>query len=53
MKRIAVLFLIFFIYSLLQAQGPPNPGPVDGGLGFLIAAGIVYGIIKLRKHEKD
>jgi len=33
----------------------PDPGgvPVDGGLGFLLAAGVGYGANKLRKYRKD
>jgi len=31
-------------------SGPPNPPgfPIDGGIGILIAAGVAYGIKKIR-----
>lgn len=33
---------------------PPDPGvPVDGGLSILIAAGVGYGVNKLRKHANN
>ncbi len=28
---------------------PPNPIPIDGGVGFLLAAGVGYGIKKMRR----
>ena len=32
---------------------PPDPGvPVDGGLSILIAAGVGYGVNKLRKNSQ-
>jgi hypothetical protein len=39
-------------------SGTPDPEdptgvPVDGGLGFLLAAGVGYGANKLRKYRKD
>ena len=30
---------------------PPAPIPIDGGVGFLIVAGIGYGIRELRKKD--
>ena len=37
------------------AGDPPNPGgiPVDGGLGILLAAGVTYGIRRMRKTEQN
>ena len=33
---------------------PPDPGvPVDGGLSILIAAGVGYGVNKLRKNNSN
>ena len=33
---------------------PPDPGvPVDGGLSILIAAGVGYGVNKLRKNTQN
>lgn len=30
---------------------PPDPIPVDGGVGFLIAAGLGYGLKRMRKKK--
>ena len=60
---VAVLMIIFCcLPSLIHAQAPP-PGcdpltdplcvPIDGGLGFLIAAGVGYGIKKVRDSKKQ
>jgi len=44
---------------LSKAQGPPDsdPGdpdaPIDGGVGLLVAAGIGYGIKKVRDNQKE
>ena len=39
-----------FIPMMTFAQGPPDPNdvPIDGGIGFLLAAGAVYGVKKYR-----
>jgi len=36
------------------AGDPPNPGgiPVDGGLGILLAAGVTYGIRRMKKGSQ-
>ncbi|MGB0525966.1 MAG: PID-CTERM protein-sorting domain-containing protein, partial [Flammeovirgaceae bacterium] len=34
------------------APVPPVPVPIDGGTGFLIVAGIGYGLRELRKRKK-
>lgn len=60
MKLLKNLFFLFFIFItnvVLSAPPPPpagSPGcwpppciPVDGGIGFLIAAGAAYGVKKL------
>ena len=56
----AVLFTSLIILpGLSQAQGPPDtdPGdpdaPIDGGIGLLVAAGIGYGIKKVRDNRKE
>ena len=56
MKTYAIFFLLAFISVLVRAQGngPGLPGddpdvPLDGGVGFLLAAGIAYGIKKTRE----
>jgi hypothetical protein len=38
-------------------QDPPGPGgdpgvPIDGGLSLLLAAGVGYGVKKIRDHRK-
>lgn len=42
-----------FIQVVLAPPPPPvpNPIPIDGGLGFLIAAGMVYGAKKLYDNK--
>jgi hypothetical protein len=56
----AVVMIIFCcLPSLVHAQGPgcdplvdPTCTPIDGGLGFLIAAGVGYGVKKVRDSRK-
>ena len=31
---------------------PPNPVPIDGGVGFLVAAGIGYGLKRMKSARK-
>ena len=31
---------------------PPNPIPIDGGVGFLVAAGIGYGLQRMKSARK-
>ncbi len=40
---------------LAQPDPPPDPSdvPVDGGLSFLIASGIGYGIYRIKKAKVD
>lgn len=59
-----VLLLFTGIFTLVFAAGPPPPPPsggppcwpppcsipIDGGVGFLIAAGIGYGIKKIHQY---
>ena len=65
MKKISPYFISFLISFtiliifpfLLQAQTLPDPtgdpdAPIDGGLTFLIAAGIGYGVKKNRDNRK-
>jgi len=50
-----VLFIsLFVIADSVFAQGPPPPPPpypIDGGIFALFAAGIIYGISKLRNKK--
>jgi hypothetical protein len=58
--KFALTVLSFLFISIdLFAQGPGgDPGgdpdliPVDGGLGFLLAAGVGYGVKKAREYQK-
>jgi hypothetical protein len=55
------LILVSFIFVTIDifAQGPggdpegdPDLIPVDGGLGFLLAAGVGYGVKKAREYRR-
>ena len=63
-----MLFSILFIAVDIFAQGPDETGgngpdgepggdpdliPVDGGLGFLLAAGVGYGVKKAREYRRN
>ncbi len=57
MFTLPVLFLML-LPALLHAQPDPGgdpdaPIPIDGGLGVLLAAGVGYGIKKMRDHRKS
>jgi len=51
----------FQILNQTESSNPPNPWddepdagvPVDGGLGFLLAAGLGYGANRLRKKREE
>lgn len=53
---ILVVVLIIFLPSLIHAQpvfdDDVNDVPVDGGLSLLIAAGVGYGVKKMRDNRK-
>ena len=54
MKKLASLLLLLLFPLIMIAQGPPPPPPpppglpIDSGLLFLLIAGIVYGVKKLK-----
>jgi len=52
----AFIFInLFIIADVAFAGGPPPPppvSPIDGGLFALFAAGVVYGISRLRSKKK-
>jgi len=58
LTMLATMLIVFIcLPSLVQAQFPgcPDPTvacPIDGGLSFLIAAGVVYGVKKVRDGRK-
>lgn len=41
-----------FSFTMIFAQSAPPATPIDGGLAFLLAAGGVYGLKKLRDRNK-
>jgi hypothetical protein len=52
-----ILTFVVVIATIALAQGlppdPPDPKvPIDGGLGILLSAGVVYGIHRYRKSRK-
>ncbi len=54
---LVLVVAILFFPVLVHAQQPPDPGgdpdvPVDGGLSILLAAGIGYGVKKIRDQRK-
>ena len=56
---LSVLFVLFaFMPSIINAQTTPgDPGgdvdaPIDGGVSLLVAAGIGYGVKKVRDNKK-
>lgn len=58
-KIICLLVVMFFISNLAHADDPGLPGgsdpdaaPIDGGLSLLIAAGVGYGVKKIRDERK-
>jgi len=54
MKNIIVLFAILIPAILMAQPDPPGgPVPIDGGLGFLLAAGAAYGIKQYKKQSKN
>ena len=62
-KWFLVLTVLFVVFSVLpetiQAQpnvttdnGDPD-APIDGGVGILVAAGVIYGIKKIKEKKKE
>ena len=53
---IALLITVGILPQLIYAQiGNPDDDPdtpIDGGVGLLVAAGVVYGIKKFREQRK-
>ena len=68
-RKILILTVVFFGYSLItlaDPPGPPSPGgsptgsggtpvgsPIDGGLGILLAMGAGYGARKFSLARKE
>jgi hypothetical protein len=62
MKRLLMVFFFCLSAAVVFAQpdAPPDPGggpigaiPVDGGLAFLLAAGVGYGAKKMHERRKS
>ncbi len=54
------ILIIIFCYAPFILHAQPNPGgdpdatvPIDGGLSFLAAAGVAYGVKKLKEYRKQ
>ena len=58
-KRFLTLLLVLtsvviMISSSYAGPEPPDPGtPIDGGAGFLLAAGVAYSIYRFKKNRKS
>lgn len=55
---LAAVITLLILTSITMAQPPglpatPSQAPIDGGLGFLAAAGGAYALKKLRDKKKD
>ncbi len=51
-----IMIAPFFMESIIAQPPPPptpQPIPIDGGLGFLLAAGLAYGAKKLHKNQSE
>ena len=48
----AFLFISQTVFAQPCPPGCPEILPIDGGIGFLIAAGAVYGVKKIRDSRK-
>lgn len=58
MKAYRILFTITAVLIgaaelMAQPNLPGQPAPIDGGVGFLLAAGAAYGVKKYRDHKRD
>ncbi len=56
--NIVLLFVLFILPSLANAQplfddDVVDDVPIDGGLSLLVAAGIGYGVKKMRSRKKE
>jgi hypothetical protein len=50
MKKIYLTLGCLFCFGFLYAQPtPPAPIPIDGGVSLLLAAGVGYGLKRMRK----
>ena len=54
---VLLMVTISFAQQTTDPTGPPDPtdpaSPIDGGVGFLLAAGLIYGVHKYKKSRKS
>ena len=48
-KYLLVIVPLLMVFTA-SAQPAPPATPIDGGLGFLIAGGVLYGVSKIRRR---
>ncbi|MEP0367512.1 MAG: hypothetical protein ABJN36_06825 [Cyclobacteriaceae bacterium] len=52
MKNTTLIIVLFLLSNIALAQPPAPPAtPIDGGLGLLLAAGVAFGIKKLKSKN--
>jgi hypothetical protein len=51
---LVVIFVVLIFSISYSAPDPIDPAiPIDGGVGFLLAAGLIYGVHKFKKSRKS
>ena len=48
-----IVSLLFLLSFSLFAQPDPEPGPIDGGVLWLVLAGLIYGASRLKKKKQS
>jgi hypothetical protein len=51
-KRYILLFFLMFPFTTVFAQPSPGGLPIDGGLSWLIGAGVALGVFQLSKKKR-
>lgn len=55
-KKISITLCLLAISQISLAQPDnedPEPVPIDGGVSILVAAGVAYGVKKVRDYKKE
>lgn len=52
-KHLLLLSLILMSHTLWAQPGTPPATPIDGGIGALLAGGILYGISRIKKSKEN